>query len=201
MSWQLMSNTQTWLEMRDNLNNQKRMQKTVEAQYQTELDRMKALGFDIKLIQSSLKTFKSLEADGIHPLPLFKAIGQSLGPELRLDKVVMRRKGNSTLGLPAPDPALASSPPNPATAPSSLEAILTLSFPPTLDPEVGVKQVNDLSRRISTALPQGYNVAVSKQVADLIYTENTAGEAGTAKDKDAKKEDYKAEITIKGPLQ
>lgn len=200
LAWQLMSATQGWLEARERLSDQTRMQKTVEVQYQTELDRMKQLGFDIKLIQSSLKTYRALEADGIHPLPLFKAVGQSLGQELRLDKLVVKRNGNTTLGMPPVDPAMAAAN-TPATIPSNLEAILTLSFPPTLDPEVGVKQVNDLSRRLTANLPNTYSVAVSKQVADLIYTENTAGEAGTPKDIDGKKEDFKAEITIRGPLQ
>ena len=81
-----------------------------------------------------------------------------------------------------------------------MQAILTLSFPPTIDPAVGVKQVNDLSGRLSATLPKGYQVKITKQVADLSYTENTAGEVGSAKDKDAKKENFKAEITIEGPL-
>lgn len=200
LAWQLATESQGWMEARDSLADQKRMQTTVDAQYQTEVERMKQLGFDIKLIQSSLKTFRALEADGIHPLPLFKAVGTSLGQELRLDKMIVKRVGAAELGLPPADPANPQPTDKDAKA-SNLEAILTLSFPPTIEPEVGVKQVNDLKARLTTNLPPTYTVAVSKQVADLIYTENTGGEVGTPKDKDAKKEDFKAEITIKGPLQ
>jgi hypothetical protein len=200
LGWQLAAEGQSWMEARDSLADQKRMQTTVEAQYLTEVERMKQLGFDIKLIQSSLKTFRALEADGIHPLPLFKAVGMSLGQELRLDKMIVKRNGDPELGVPKPDPANPQ-PTDKVVKPSDLEAILTLSFPPTLDPEIGVKQVNELKTRLTTNLPPTYTVAVSKQVADLIYTENTGGEVGTPKDKDAKKEDFKAEITIRGPLQ
>lgn len=196
-AWTLMSTTQSWFELRDNLVSQKRIQGEVEVQYQAELDRMKALGFDIKLIQSSLKTFKALEADGVHPLPLFQAIGKALGTDLRVDKMIVSRKGPVNFAMPVVDPNTGETVPGK----SSLEAILVLSFPPTIDPEFGVRQVNDLSRRLSTTLPEGYKVAISKQVADLISTENTAGEAGASNNGGEKQEDYKAEITIRGPLQ
>ena len=200
LAWELATQSQNWLETRDSLSDQNRMKTEVEAQYKTEVDRMAQLGFDIKLIQSSLKTFRALEADGIHPLPLFKAVGLSLGQELRLDKMIVKRDGVSELGIPQPDPA-SPQPTDKVAALSNLEAILTLSFPPTLDPEIGAKQVNDLKTRLATNLPATYTVSVSKQVADLSYTANTGGEVGTPKDTDAKKEDFKAEITIRGPLQ
>jgi hypothetical protein len=180
-SWQLVGHTQSWLESRDTLSAQKRSQTQVEAQYQVELDRMKALGFDIKLIQSSLKTFKALEADGIHPLPLFQIIGKALGPELRLDKLIVTRKGPDQLGTHAPPDPANPQPPLEEKDKSSLEAVLTLSFPPTLNPEDGVKQINDLNRRLMASLPQGYESNVRKQVADLSYTENTAREVGPKK--------------------
>lgn len=193
LSWQLMTTGQGLLEVRDDLANQKRQQVEVEAEYQAELARMQALGFDVKLIQSSLGTFKALEANGIHPLPLFQAIGKGLGQELRLDKLVVNRVPVTV------DPNLPPPEPGEIRPSSALNAILTLSFPATVDPEYGVRQVDDLSRRLTTALPEGYQVAVSKQVADLTYTENTVGQVGATDQ--ARSEDYSAEITIKGPLQ
>ncbi|MGZ9097203.1 MAG: hypothetical protein ACXW30_02770 [Micavibrio sp.] len=192
LAWQLMSMGQGLLVVRDDLASQKRLQIEVEAEYQTELARMQALGFDVKLIQSSLNTFKALEDENIHPLPLFQDISEALGAELRLDKLIVNRipaTGASTIG---PD-GLEQKP-----APT-LQAVLTLSFPPSLDPEYGVRQINDLSRRLTTSLPEGYAVDISKQVDDLVVTENTVGEVG-ASGQTERVEDYKAEITIRGPL-
>jgi hypothetical protein len=139
-----------------------------------------------------LNTFKSLEEDNIHPLPLFQDIAEALGAELRLDKMAVVRippTGNATIGPDGTEQKPA----------ATLQAVLTLSFPPTVDPEYGVRQIDDLSRRLTTTLPPGYNVEVSKQVADLTYTKNTVGEVGAAGPSE-RVEDYKAEITIRGPL-
>ncbi len=191
LSWQLMATGQGLLVARDDLASQKRLQVEVEAEYQTELARMQALGFDVKLIQSSLNTFKALENDNIHPLPLFQNIGKALGAELRLDKMAVNRI--PATGQPTIGPDGTEQKPAP-----TLQAVLTLSFPPTVDPDYGVRQIDDLSRRLMASLP-GYEVAVSKQVADLTYTKNTVGQVGSTGPAE-RVEDYKAEITIKGPL-
>lgn len=194
LAWQAMSMGQALIETRSDLASQERQKVQVEAEYQTELARMKELGFDVKLIQSSLNTFKTLEADSIHALPLFKAIGASLGAELRLDKLLVSRSALT------PDPNLPPPGPNEIRPTSELSAVLTLSFPPTVAPEYGVRQMDDLKNRLQTQLPEGYKVEVSKQVADLTYTKNTVGEVGNSGIQQPT-EDYSAEITVRGPLQ
>ena len=193
-AYDAMSQSQAWLEARDNLQNQKRIQAEVEAQYQAELTRMQALGFDVKLIQSSLNTFRKLEGSGVHPLPLVLGIGKALGPELRLDKLSVTTAEPDPNAVPQTDANG-----QPITPVGTFMATLNLSFPPTVDPEFGVRQVNDFSRRLSAELPPGYKVEVVKQVADLSYTDNTVGEVGQSGGA-GQQEDYQAEITIRGPL-
>jgi len=71
--------------------------------------------------------------------------------------------------------------------------LITLKFPSTMAPDVGVAQVDALVGRLSQALP-AYNVGVARQVADLSYTGNVTG--GTGIGSDAPVEDYIAEIQI-----
>lgn len=190
LSWETMSQAQGLLMARGDLQSEKSVQADLEVKYLAELERMKALGFDVKLIQSSLNTFKELEGNGLRPLPLLQGIGKALGQELRIDKLIVKR---TLPTLPAyQDPT------QPKPKPT-LEAVMVLSFPPTLDPEAGVREVNDLSRRLSTNLPATYQVAVTKQVADISYTKDTVGEVGASSG--ARQEDLKAEITIRGTVE
>lgn len=192
LSWQMMSQTQALITAKNNLTDQRRKQDEAQKEYDVELARMQELGFDIKLIQGALNTFKEFEDNSMDTLPFAQGIGRALGDELRLDKLsVITQKGKTTT---APDGTQAMSKP-------ALEAILTFSFPGTIDPEYGVRQVGDLSRRLGENLPAGYEVQISKQVADLSYTENTVGEVGSTNNPNAKPEDFKAEITIKGQVQ
>ena len=195
LAWQTMNEAQAWFVAKDDLSNQLRIQKEVEARYNEEAERMKALGFDVRLIHASLNSFKALEADGIHPLPFVQGIGNALGPELRIDKLVVKRRDPVPMNPPQYDPQTGLEVKNSPT----LEAIMTLSFPPTIDPEEGVREVNGLVGRLGDELP-GYTIAVAKQIADLSYTENTQGEVGALGEAE-KTDDYKAEISIKGPLR
>lgn len=194
LAWQTMSLGQALLEVRGDLASQEKLKIEVEAEYQAELARMQALGFDVKLIQSSINTFKALESDSIHALPFVQAVGKALGPELRLDKMIVKREPL------AADPNQPPPGPNEVRPTSQLGAILTLSFPPSVDPEYGARQMDDLTRRLGTALPEGYKVEISKQVADLTYTKNTTGQVGASTNAQ-QTEDYTAEITVRGPLQ
>ncbi len=190
LSWATMSEAQALVMARGDLQSEKTVQADLEVKYLAELERMKALGFDVKLIQSSLNTFAELENDGLRPLPLLQGIGKALGQELRIDKLVVKRTLPSVQAFPGQG--------QPRPSPT-MEAVMVLSFPPTLKPEDGVREVNDLSHRLAANLPASYKVDVTKQVAGITYTENTVGEVGTSSQ--ARQEDFKAEITIRGTLE
>lgn len=191
LSWTVMSQAQTLLVARGDLESERTTQADLEVKYQAELQRMQALGFDVKLIQSSLDTFKELEGGGLRPLPLLQGISKALGQELRIDRLIVTRHEPPQQGVIDPS--------QPAPRPT-FDAIMVLSFPPTIDPEFGVREVNDLSRRLTASLPQTYNVEVTQQVANLDYSKNTVGEVGVSST-GQQAEDFKAEITIKGPLE
>lgn len=190
LSWETMSQAQQLLMTRGDLQSEKAVLADLEVKYTAELERMKALGFDVKLIQSSLNTFRELEGNGLRPLPLLQGIGRALGQELRIDKLIVKRTLPVQQSFPDP------SKPKPKP---SLEAVMVLSFPPTLDSEEGVREINDLSSRLTAALPAEYRVEVTKQVADISYTGDTVGEVGASTP--SRQEDLKAEITIRGVLE
>jgi hypothetical protein len=195
LAWETMSQAQALLMARENLLDQRRIQQNVESQYQSELERMQSLGFDVKLIQNSLRTFAELESSGIHPLPLVQAIGKALGPDLRIDKLTVTTQGPQLSG-PSSRPVPGSTPPA-----GTFIANLVLSFPSSIDPEFSVRQVNDLSRRLSAELPEGYKVEIAKQVANMSYTDNTVGAVGQQTGSAQQRpENYQAELVIRGPL-
>lgn len=196
MGWQLMSQSQSLIEAQHTLQAQRRAQVDIESQYAAELARMEALGFDVRLIQGALRSFAELEKGGVHPLPLVQGIGRALGTDVRLDKIVVTT--NTAQAQTSPARAQASG--SDISKGGNFTATLTLSFPATIEPEVGVRQVGDLGRRLAAELPSEYSVEVVKQVADLSYTDNTVGEVGQSGPNARPRDDYRAEIAIKGPL-
>jgi len=156
--------------------------------------KQKAIGFDFVLVNNSIEIFKRLQAKKMEPLPIFREIGRSLGTDLHLDKLTVKLVEEKV-----------SDPIDPYAYNSGagqefkylLDATMTISFPNSVSPDVGVEKVNSLQRRLQENLP-GYEVNVIKQVADLSYTGNFQGESGGGDDPSAQSKGYDAEIQIRG---
>lgn len=204
LTWMLMSQTGAWVSARGELDAQRKDQTEVEAQYDAEVKRLEALGFDVRLIRSSLDSFKRFDAESLHPMALIQDIGKAVGADLRLDRLSVAaepvKPAVDSAGRPLPNAN-----PNEVKA-GTFTATLTFSFPYTIEPEEGIRQVNQLQQRLVSELPSTYAVEVVKQVADLSYTDSTVGAVGSpgvapsVNTTAENTEDYKAEITIKGPL-
>ncbi|WP_435642030.1 hypothetical protein [Micavibrio aeruginosavorus] len=196
LGWQLADNAQAWFTAKDDLVSQQRLRINVNQEYEIEVARMNALGVDIKLIQSSLETYKTLEAESLRPLPILRKVGDALGAELRLDTMKIERV-TPTL----PDDPYAVAEMTPEQKAPTLKASLQLSFPGTVDPLVAKREVNDLQARLRAALP-GYDVAIPRPVGDLVYEEVEGGTGMPgAQGSQAPLEDHVAELLITGPVQ
>ena len=161
-----------------------------------EVERMKALGFDVRLIQASMAHFNTLNDTSVEPLNIANRVGQALGPELRLDSLDIAMVD----GAPLPADQVKYGPDGIALPPPrDMLATMTLTFPSTIDVAVGVREVNDLQRRLSSVFPS-HHVSVSKQVADMVFTESTSGKVGMVGDGQAT-QDYIAELQIRGPVR
>lgn len=169
--------------------------KSIQQEYDRELAKKKAIGFDFLLVSNSVELFNEIGKEKIQPLPLLKEIGQSLGSDLRLDKLVLK----SGRLKKAPSNPYASQGQNQAED-KIMEAVMTLSFDSSIDPDVGVRKTNELEAHLKQNLPS-YDVSIIKQVADLSYTGNFVGEAGMGTADETEPQDYEAEIIVRGPVR
>lgn len=171
---------------------QEAMQAQLNVKYQREIQKREGLGFDIRLLTSSLSVYEALEKERIKPLEIFSAIGGALGKDLRLDRVSIERpKSSSSSVLPGAGGAPGAQP--------LFEANLLLSYPSTTDIDRGNKEVEALAARIQNALPN-HKVKVSKFLRDYEYIEEMVVETG-ARNHGVGNQDYIAEITIAGVAQ
>ena len=178
------------------------------ADYDDNAAKMKALGFDVKLVQGSIKTFKMLDAKRIKDQEMVKKIDEALGDQLRLDSLsiddgagISVDAAGSSGAAPA-GAAAAGADPNAPVPPPVMNASLKLSFPSSIQPEFGVQQVNDLKHRLETLLPN-FKVTIVKNVAGLEYSDTYQGEAASqaVKQPDQQPPQYVAEISLTGTMQ
>ncbi|MEM9469753.1 MAG: hypothetical protein AAF988_06280 [Pseudomonadota bacterium] len=180
---------QNWkqsLELNDNIALTKQQIRTQEQEYERQLEKTKGMGFDFLVVDSALKNYEALKKTKVNMLPVLQEIGRSLGADLTLDRIDVSKKqptgGGNRFSYQSSDEDASGDP---------LNAVIFLSFPSTIVPEVGVRQIENLRDRLAENL-QGYDVEIIKQVADLSYTGNVVG--GT--DEEGQLEDFTAEIEI-----
>jgi len=174
--------------------------RSVKQEYDLELAKKKEIGFDFLLVSNSVDLFDTMKTEKIHPLPVIKEIGQSLGTSLHLDKIDIKAilpKDELEDRLEYSDDLQEV---NKLQNNTMIEAVMTLSFDGALAPDVGVRQVNGLQRRLQQRL-LNYDVRVIKQVADLSYTGNFVGSVGDEGEDESEPQDYVAEIIVKGPVR
>ncbi|MBI4030662.1 MAG: hypothetical protein HY370_03205 [Proteobacteria bacterium] len=195
LGWHMFSMMQSMSAMQDDLDNQKRILAQAEKDHQQEVDRMAALGFDVRLVQGAIETYSVLDKDKMRTLTLIKKLGEALGDNLRLDIVTV-----DYITPPPLDPqsAAALSGQEQQQRPQ-VNMLIKLSFPPSVEPEVGVREVNDLKRRLTATMP-GYDVVVQRNVAGLEYSDTFSGAVGRSA-KDIASEKGVAEISIRGAIQ
>lgn len=174
---------------------------SVKQEYDLELAKKKAIGFDFVLVSNSVELFDQMDKQRIEPLSVFKEIGAALGSDLTIDKIDVKSdklkdasaeaqaQNNYDSGLPITD-----------ASKIIIEAVMTLSFDESVDPGLGVEKTNKFKERLQQRLP-AYDVRVIKQVADLSYTGNFVGEAGDVPLKEGQPQDYTAEVLVRGPVR
>jgi hypothetical protein len=169
----------------------------VKQEHEAEVAKKAAVGVDFMLIENSTKVYSKLEKVSMKPLPVFDLIGRSLGPDIHIKSLDVKPVAEKSVLEPAASPEPVD--PNAEVAQREYEVVIRIIFPSELAPEVGVQKIAELERRLKSNLPN-HAVSIIKQVADLSYTGNFVGEATSQKTTDEKKEDYEAQILIKGAL-
>jgi len=166
-----------------------------DSQYQREVKRKEEMGFDVKLVQSSIAINEALAERDIHVLRLFYRIGEALGPELNIDRVLVTRNnvplkfGNSnqnvnTYGKEPPKTPI-------------YEGKLQMTYPSTANIDLGNREVQDLASRMQSLMPEN-RVIATKLLQDYDYVDEIVVETGSQDKRDVS-QDFLAEITIEGP--
>jgi hypothetical protein len=91
LAWQVSVVSQDLLSLSDQLDSSQLRLNQMEAQYQEEVERKKAMGFDVELVQGSLQAYDNLNRTDMGPLDLFRKLGQSLGSEMNIDSLVVNK--------------------------------------------------------------------------------------------------------------
>lgn len=198
--WQTASQSQAMLSLRSDIDDQKRVLGQAQAEYDQEVARLESLGFDVKLMQASLKTFASLEENRMDILPILKRISDGLGDELRVDRMTIKDLAYNTEAVSELDVGrIAESVSAGGDKPKRIEAIIHMSFPQTISTDEGRKQIDDLERRLKSLFPE-HMVWVEKNVGSKDYKEVTSGEVRRGQGVTVEELDMQAEIRITGPL-
>lgn len=162
----------------------------INVQYEKEVKRKEALGFDIRLVQSSIAVRTALEKDNIKVLSALNGVGRALGRDLRLDRITLSRPQGGVVGAVM---GIAQG----QTSPPLYEAVLQMTYPSTTNVDKGNQEVSELKDRLMKTLP-GHTVEVTKFLKDYEYVEEVVVETGDLERKDVN-QDFVAEILIKGP--
>lgn len=167
----------------------------LDVQYAREVLRKEELGFDVRLVQSSIDVHEQFERERINTIALFKDVGKALGRDFKLSDVSVKRfkenvanriLGNRFSNNESEDKKL-----------PVFISTLQMTYPSTTDIAKGNQEVEALRNRMEEALPL-HDVSVTKLLKDYGFEEGIIVEAGDFGKKDVT-QDFVAEITIKGP--
>lgn len=165
----------------------------LNATYDAELEKKESLGFDVHLVQSTVKIHTQLEEESLQVIDFVRGVGDALGQDLRVDKTIIARNGEKAAGLSFLSRG------RDEKAKPLFETKLKISYPGTADVERGNQEVKNLAARLGEVL-SGYEVEVTKLLKDYEYTEGLIIEAGDL-NKENLTQDFIAEISINGPMK
>ena len=196
VGFNIVQNGKKSIQVKDELVVAVQQNQSLEEEYKLELEKKKAIGFDFLFVNNAIDIHKDLQEQKMKPLLVMREIGRSLGADLHLDKITFNIE--TEVGAENQD-IYGYNPDESRQLNFILNSVMTISFPSTVNPDVGVQKINDLRDRLKGRLPD-YNVNIIKQVADLSYTGNFVGEAGGVPSQEEVPENYDAEIRIRGRI-
>jgi hypothetical protein len=176
------------------LNNEIAMSKsqtsTLKAAYDQEVAKKEALGFDVRLVQSSITIRDELESKNIKPVALFLGLGNGMGRDLRADIVTV------TQFTPPPVDPYADTYLEEQKKTPVYEARLQLTFPRTTDIDKGNAEITALRDRLARALPND-DVSVDKYLKDTEYVDELVVGKNDIQQEDVE-QDFIVSLTIRG---
>lgn len=172
------------------------------ADYEAEVAKKEALGFDVKLVQATVELYGDLEKTKLRYMNLVDALGRGLGRDLRMDLLDIEASEKAAgSAAPADDVGLVGGAADAENQAPTGDPAYTLSFqmtfPSTTDIDRGNKEVADLRDRLEVLLPE-HKVTVEKFLKDYEFVDELVVETGQSK-KDNLSQDFVASIKVEGP--
>lgn len=195
LGYEAMTNMQNMMSIQKDIELKKNSYVMANQDYEAALQVMEDLGLDIRLIKGALSARGEFLERDIDFLAVLKSIGEALGNDLRLDKIDMKRTDKN---VDSSQVVRSRFPQVETTKEAPLTTTIILSFPPSIQLEAGIQEVNQLLFRLREVLP-AYDIDIVKQVARPEYTQRVSGVAGGRDDKIVD-DDYTAELVLKGPM-
>ncbi len=197
-AYQLFGYVTALSEVYSDIETSEQRQDQLTLQFDKEIEKKEELGYDIKLIQSALGVHDKLEEKSIDLMPLFYSIGRSLGRDMRIDSVNLRRtQTEQPVVMSARRARARKKDDGPKKPLFTLD--MQMTFPSTTNAEKGNEEVEQLKQRLQSLLPD-HVVKVSKFLEDYEYSEEIVVQSGDRNGR-SKAQDYAAEIIIEGPLK
>ncbi len=190
--YQLVNEYDSISETYQDLDDSKRRYAQLDVQYQKEVKRKEELGFDVRLVQSSIAVHDDLEKMRINPLKVISGIGNALGKDLRVDKITIEK---TTPGLMQ---NFMSGQIGQSQKDTLFETGMQMTYPSTTNIDKGNQEVKDLSVRLQKLLPE-HKVEVTKYLKDYEYVEEIVVESGDLEKKNVE-QDFVAEIKVTGTV-
>lgn len=164
-------------------------------EYQIEVEKKEALGFDVRMVQSSIAVKEALDKENIDVLHVLEGIGQGLGRDLRLDSVGIEQI-ETTQGNAATRMLQGRFNEDPNADTYTYVARLQLTFPSTTDIDRGNEEIEALKARIEQQLPD-HDVTVEKYLKDTEYVDELVmGEDGAPRQDVA--QDFVISLAVRG---
>jgi len=142
----------------------------LDAQYQREIERKEALGFDIKLLQASIAVYNNLQDNDVKVLNLFNELGRALPADLNVDDIKITR----------PEPVRRDEFLNyqeePEKSPLYVMSV-NMSFPNTANVDEGNETVQNIRARLLKSLP-GHEIEITKLLRDYEFEDELVLETG-----------------------
>lgn len=187
------------MEKQEQLDSALSRQAQLDAQYQREVQKKEALGFDVRLVQSAIAVHEDLESEDIKALKLLDRVGNALGREMRIDQISIDRLSETRLssitralqgdfgGMSAQEQQ--------ENLPF-YEAVLQISYPTTTDVDRGNDEIKSLRDRLVQEFP-GQTVEVQKFLKDTEYVDELVLDPQQS-DPVKLEQDFVASISIRG---
>lgn len=175
-------------EINENIRREEQKLARAESDYQREEAKLRELGVEVDLVQGSINAFRDVEKNRLETLSFLEKIDEGLGQNLRIDNISF-----SYNLVPDPNERVRRGR-EPSKFIPSLDGTISLTFPATIEPEEGVLEVNNLRRRLDSALPD-YDVFIERNVAGLEYRDSFTGTTASSAN-EVSSEEYEAELRI-----